>query len=148
RRGRVSAALGRCALDKTRWVIAVVLPQPADATPEKFRASSWAKRARTDSSCGFTMFPTPLSQGRARGASAPIYLPKCHCRSAGSRADTSRCSRTQGESRLSFRKLRYAASLRDRRKHFCAAQDRERSVGARRFLQRARECSRLPPQRL
>src|SRR6476659_10722365 len=116
RRGKISAAFGDRAIDKMRSMIPVVLPEPADATTEKLRSNSLAKRARTDSSRGFTKFPTPLSQERAQDASAPIYLPKCHYRSATSRAGTARCNRRRGGSHLSFRKFRCAAFPRDRQR--------------------------------
>src|SRR5205814_4358800 len=141
RHGRISAAFGERAIDKTRCVIAVVLPEPADATTEKLRSSSLAKRARTDSSRGFTMFPTPLSQGRARDASAPMYLPKCRCRCATSPADRTRCNQRPDGSHLSFRKSPCAAFSRDRQRRRDAVQDRQRIIVARRFLPRARECS-------
>src|SRR5881296_3742215 len=133
RHGRVSAAFGERAIDKTRCVIAVVLPEPADATTEKLRSSSLAKRARADSSRSVTLFPTPLSQGRARDASAPIYLLKCRCRSATSPAGTARCNQTPDGFHLSFRKPRCAASPRDRQRRRYAVQDRQRTIVARHF---------------
>src|SRR5438309_3810203 len=132
RDGRIFTAFDERAIDKTRFVIAVVLPEPAEATTEKLRSSSLARRARADSSRGFTMFPTPLSQGRGRDASAPIYLPKCRCRLATSRAGTTRCNRTPNGFRLSFQKPRCAAFLRDRQRRRHAVQDRQRTVVARR----------------
>src|SRR5207247_7127508 len=131
--GRISVAFGERAIDKTRCVIAVVLPEPADATTEKLRSSSLAKRARVDSSRGFTMFPTPLSQGRARDASGPIYLPKCRYRSAMSRADRARCKQRPHGFHLSFRKRRYAAFPPDRQRRRYALLDRQRTIVARRF---------------
>src|SRR5216110_2770110 len=131
--GRLSAAFGERAIDKTRCVIAVVLPEPADATTEKLRSSSLAKRARADSSRGFTMFPTPLSQGRAQDASAPIYLPKYRCRFAMSRTDTARCNQKPDEYHLSFRKRRFAASAQDRQRRPYAVPDRQRTIVERRF---------------
>src|SRR5882757_5442092 len=131
--GSVSAAFGERAIDKMRSVIAVVLPEPADATTEKLRSSSLAKRARKDSSCGFTIFPTPLSQGRARDASAPIYLPKCRCRSATLRADRRRYNQTPDGSHLSFRKPRCTAFPRDQQTRRYAVQDRQRTIVTRRF---------------
>src|SRR5437016_7448767 len=133
RHGRISAAFGESATDKTRCVIAVVLPEPADATTEKLRSSSLAKRARADSSRGFTMFPTPLSQGRARDASTPIYLPKCRYRSATSRADRTRCNQRPDGFHLSFRKPRYAAFPPDRQRRRYALLDRQRTIVARSF---------------
>src|SRR5207302_6167905 len=133
RRGKISAAFGERAIDKMRSVIAVVLPEPDDATTEKLRSNSLAKRARTDSSRGFTMFPTPLSQGRGRDASAPIYLPKCRCRLATSRAGTTRCNRTPNGFRLSFQKPRCVAFPRDRQRRRYVVQDRQPTIVARRF---------------
>src|SRR6266702_4943388 len=130
RRGRISAAFGERAIDKTHCVIAVVLPEPADATTEKLRSSSLAKRARADSSRGFTMFPTPLSQGRALDASVPIYLLKCRCRSATWRGDRAGCSQTRDESHLLFRKPRCAAFPRDRQRRRRSVQDRQRTIAA------------------
>src|SRR5437016_13714666 len=133
RRGKISAAFGERAIDKMRSVMAVVLPEPADATTEKLRSSSLAKRARTCSSRGFTMFPTPLSQGRARDASTPIYLPKCRYRSATSRADRTRCNQRPDGFHLSFRKPRYAAFPPDRQRRRYALPDRQRTIVARSF---------------
>src|SRR6266480_2014893 len=133
RRAKISAAFGEHAIDKTRCVIAVVLPEPADATTEKLRSSSLAKRARANWSRGFTMFPTPLFQGRARDASAPIYLPKCRCRFATSRAGRARCNQRPDGSHLSCRKPRCAAFPRDRQKRRYAVQDRQLTIVARRF---------------
>src|SRR5881394_160255 len=141
RRGKISAAFGERAIDKMRSMIPVVLPEPADATTEKLRSNSLAKRTRTDSSRGFTIFPTPLSQGRATDASAPIYLPKCRYRSATSPTDRTRCNQRPDGSHLSFRKSRCVAFSRDRQRRPYAVQDRQRTVVARRFLPRARECS-------
>src|SRR6185369_14192200 len=126
-------AFGERAIDKMRSVIAVVLPEPADATTEKLLSNSLANRARANSSCGFTMFPTLLSQGRARDASAPIYLPKCRCRSAASRAGKARCNRRPGGFRLSSRKSRCAAFALDRQRCPCVVQGRQATIGARRF---------------
>src|SRR5437870_7978868 len=133
RRGKISAAFGERAIDKMRSVIAVVLPEPADATTEKLRSNSLAKRARTHSSRGFTMFPTPLSQGRARYALTPTYLPKCRCRSATSRAGTARHNRTPDGFHLSSRKFRCAEFPRDRQRRRYAVQDLQPTVVARRF---------------
>src|SRR5437762_6185331 len=109
RRGRISTALTERAIDKTRCVIAVVLPEPADATTEKFRSNSPANRARADSSLSLTIFPTPLFRARARDGSAPIYPPKCRYRFAMSRADMARCNQTRDGLPLSFRKCKCAA---------------------------------------
>src|SRR5205823_2056606 len=142
RRGRISAALTERAIDKTRCVIAVVLPEPADATTEKFRSSSSANRARADSSVSLTMFPTPLFRARARDGLVPIYPPKCRYRFAMSRVDMVRCNQTRDESRLSFRKRRCAAFPRDRRKRLCEAPDRQQTTVVRHFSPPAKECSR------
>src|SRR5215471_5128601 len=123
KRGKIWTAFGERAIDKMRSVIAVVLPEPADATTEKLRSNSLAKRARACSSFGFTIFPTPLSQGRARDALPPIYLPKCRCRLATSRAGSARCNRIPDGFRLSSRKFRYAAFARDPQRRLCAVQD-------------------------
>src|SRR6185312_6311050 len=133
RRGKIVTAFAERAIDKMRSVIAVVLPEPADATTEKLRSNSLAKRARANSSCGFTMFPTPLSQGQARDALAPIYLPECRCRSATSRADRAHCNQTPDGSHLSFRKPRCTAFSRDRQRRRYVVQDRQRTIGVRRF---------------
>src|SRR6516165_4691032 len=133
RRGKISTAFGERATDRMRSVIAVVLPEPADATTEKLRSNSLAKRARTHSSRGFTMFPTPLSQERARDGSAPIYLPRYRCRLAMSRADMARCNQTPDGFHLSFQKPRCVAFPRDRRRRLYAVQERQRTTVARRF---------------
>src|SRR5437016_3578981 len=132
RHGRIFTAFGERAIDKTRFVIAVVLPEPAEATTEKLRSSSLAKRTRADSSLGFTMFPTPLSQGRALGVSAPIYLPKYRCRFAVSRTDRARCNQRRGGYHLSFRKPRCVASSRDRQRRPYVVQDWQRTIVERR----------------
>src|SRR6478672_7168413 len=133
RRGKISAAFDERATDRMRSVIAVVLPEPADATTEKLRSNSVAKRARTYSSRGFTIFPTPLSQGRVLDASAPIYLPKCRCRSATSQAGRARCNRRPDGSHLLFRKFRCAAFPRDRQRRQYAVRDRPWTIVALRF---------------
>src|SRR5262249_6552139 len=116
-----------------RSVIAVVLPEPADATTEKLRSNSLAKRARTFSSLGFTMFPTPLSQERARDASAPIYLPKCRCRSAMSRPDMARRNRMLDGFHLSSRKSRCAAFREKQQSFLLWAKNRKPKFGAQLF---------------
>src|SRR4029077_18920763 len=122
--GRVSAAFGERAIDKLRCVIAVVLPEPADATTEKLRSRLLAKRARAASSRRCTRLLAPLFQVRARDASAPIYLPKYRCRLAASRGDTARCNRMPDGFHLSFQKPRCPAFPRDRRRRRYAVQDR------------------------
>src|SRR5262249_54124871 len=126
------AAFGERAIDKTRSVIAVVLPEPAEATTEKLRSSSFAKRPRADSSRGFTISPTPLSRGRAQGGSAPIYLPEYRCLSAVSRAGRLYCNQMIDEFPPSSQKSRSAASLRDPEKHRYGVQDPEETVVERR----------------
>src|SRR6266699_7051376 len=132
RRGRISEALTERAIDKTRCVIAVVLPEPADATTEKFRSSSSANRERADSSLSLTIFPTPLFRARARDGSAPLYPPKCRYRFAMSRADIACCNQTRDGLPLSFRKCQCAAFPRDQQRRRCAAQDRQSTIAVRR----------------
>src|SRR5437867_8747119 len=74
RRSRIATALTERAIDKTRRVVAVGLPEPADATTEKFRSNSPANRARADSSLSLTIFPTPLFEHERGMGQRPFIL--------------------------------------------------------------------------
>src|SRR4030088_560137 len=130
-RGKISTAFAERAIDKTRCVIAVVLPEPAEATTEKFRWSSLAKRSREAMSANVTIFPSPLFRVRGFHGCVATYLPKFLGRLAVPRADRRRCNQTPVAARLSCRRCRFPAWQRDRQRHWCAARDRRRTIVAR-----------------